>query len=933
MTRIRNFFGSISLKFALALASMGILTAASLSVSYGAFRTIDTHFQALTGEHVASMRHGARVAKRSGLLKNSLAQLLLSDSLEQLLAEEAVIDRQIKDALASLDELSAENASEMEALFSEVESDLRKMIDLRKSEFLQQQKISDMLLGVNKDGIRANRLLASLEAQASATLAAAEQETVGQLNHKLKNIGGGFVKRLERLLELKSQINIIASNLVAAGETQNTALRVRLTEMANAALERFDQNLQKPQELGLSPEQMTRLESARDAFTKATSRAAPRPETQSEALMQHASESTQLLSDAIMTAKRELFASIEGTTAFNTTAIKDLIDTQINAIAGIAEVKNAVGHVVAAELTAAVAPDQNQLEKAQSRLKAAEKDLRGRMEGFQDEDLRSTVEALLVAAHPWQGVAAVRRKILRERELASAINRHGTESVLAISAKADEISQQALEEIATSSQQISDEIAVAKDQLVMIGRTSLLVAFLTLVLSYLFIVRPLSRVTSSTQRLADGDLSEIAGFRQKSGEIGQLVKALNIFRTSILENKELQEEEKRRQDAAHEAERQAEMARHQREEEERAAAERAAQEKRDREEAERAEKEALRAEAEAERAQREQEQSEVVTALAAALAGLASGNLSTRIDVQFPAVYDQLRRDFNSAMETLDIAISRISGGASNIHGNAEEISVAAEDLARRTESSALTLAETASSISELTKTIQEAAEGADRAHTIVQSAKENAVSNEQTVQEAIRAMAEIEVSSQEIAKITGLIDEIAFQTNLLALNAGVEAARAGEAGRGFAVVATEVRGLAQRSADATQEITSLIQNSEKNVSNGVKLVDKSGAALREIIDGFAEISGYVETMAQTSQEQSRSIADVNRAVDEIDQNTQLNAAMFEETTAASISLRTETKELAHLINDFEITDRATKDGQAPGTEIDGGADKAQKVA
>jgi methyl-accepting chemotaxis protein len=204
---------------------------------------------------------------------------------------------------------------------------------------------------------------------------------------------------------------------------------------------------------------------------------------------------------------------------------------------------------------------------------------------------------------------------------------------------------------------------------------------------------------------------------------------------------------------------------------------------------------------------------------------------------------------------------------------------------------------------------VKKTADGATHARQAVSAAKSDAESSGKVVQDAVIAMSEIEKSSSQISQIIGVIDEIAFQTNLLALNAGVEAARAGEAGRGFAVVASEVRALAQRSAEAAKEIKALIQASTGHVSSGVNLVGETGKALTRIVAQVSEIAGIVTEISASAQEQSTALAEVNTSVNQMDQMTQQNAAMVEESTAASHSLAQEAEKLASLIGQFTMGD------------------------
>jgi len=301
------------------------------------------------------------------------------------------------------------------------------------------------------------------------------------------------------------------------------------------------------------------------------------------------------------------------------------------------------------------------------------------------------------------------------------------------------------------------------------------------------------------------------------------------------------------------------------------------------------------------------EQQRVVAALGDALHAVAAGNLSTEISEEFSSTNEKLRQDYNTAVSALREAIGAVVKNTASIRSETGEIASAADDLSRRTERQAATLEETASALDELTNSVRSAAEGAQGASEKASAAQGRAQEGGNVAREAVAAMDGIKSSSQEISKITSVIDEIAFQTNLLALNAGVEAARAGEAGRGFAVVATEVRALAQRSSDAAREINDLISASEGQVQAGVELVDKTGIALGAIVDSISEISELVSNIAVSTKEQAAGLNEINAAVTELDQVTQQNAAMFEETTAASHALTTETDALASAVAQFDL--------------------------
>ena len=299
----------------------------------------------------------------------------------------------------------------------------------------------------------------------------------------------------------------------------------------------------------------------------------------------------------------------------------------------------------------------------------------------------------------------------------------------------------------------------------------------------------------------------------------------------------------------------------------------------------------------------------VVGSFGEGMSALAAGDLTYRITSDIPEAYEQLRADFNAAVASMQDAMADIAKNASAVKGGAGEVAQAADDLSRRTEQQAATLEETAAALDQVTVTIRKSAQGASRANDVVETTKADTTASGDVMLQAMSAMGEIEKSSNQISQIIGVIDEIAFQTNLLALNAGVEAARAGDAGRGFAVVASEVRALAQRSSDAAKEIKTLISASSQQVGSGVKLVDQAGAALQKIVAQVSEISALVSEISASANEQSTALGEVNIAVNQMDQTTQQNAAMVEQTTAASRSLSSEADELSQLVARFRVED------------------------
>ncbi|MBT9371089.1 methyl-accepting chemotaxis protein [Rhizobium sp. CSW-27] len=284
---------------------------------------------------------------------------------------------------------------------------------------------------------------------------------------------------------------------------------------------------------------------------------------------------------------------------------------------------------------------------------------------------------------------------------------------------------------------------------------------------------------------------------------------------------------------------------------------------------------------------------------------LAEGDLSCSIDKPFAPDFEPLRENFNEALRQLGATLRAVAQSTQEIDTGTLEISRSAQDLSKRTEQQAASLEETAAALDQITTNVTNSSQRADEAKAAAATANSSAVSSARVVADAVSAMARIEASSGQISNIIGVIDEIAFQTNLLALNAGVEAARAGEAGKGFAVVAQEVRELAQRSAAAAKEIKGLIQNSSIEVESGVRLVSETGQVLKAIEQNISAVNERIEAIANAAKEQSLALAEVNSAINQMDQMTQQNAAMVEESNAASASLANETSALRELLGRF----------------------------
>jgi methyl-accepting chemotaxis protein len=299
-------------------------------------------------------------------------------------------------------------------------------------------------------------------------------------------------------------------------------------------------------------------------------------------------------------------------------------------------------------------------------------------------------------------------------------------------------------------------------------------------------------------------------------------------------------------------------------------------------------------------------QNHVMQTLGFALEQVANGNLNTRLDDLGPE-FDKLRLDFNAMVAAITGAVTDIKTASFAVETGAGELTSQAEQLAQRTERQAAALEETAAALDQVTSTVRTSSRNAEETGAMIGEAKSEAQHSAQVVRNAIGAMDRIQQSSSQIGQIISVIDEIAFQTNLLALNAGVEAARAGEAGKGFAVVAQEVRELAQRSANAAKQIKALIEVSSTEVSGGVELVNQTGDALLKIESHIARINDGILVMVDAYRQQASGLQEINGAINNMDQTTQQNAAMVEETSAACHELLSQSQLMQDAANRFQL--------------------------
>jgi len=599
----------------------------------------------------------------------------------------------------------------------------------------------------------------------------------------------------------------------------------------------------------------------------------------------------------------------EGRSLEDTAAdMKGLADFDFALVDGLSELSAGVNQAAALLESAGNAPTLLTLNDVRDRFLGTQtrmqQALKKVLDAYNDESIKKPVDALLTAGLGDDGILN-----LRQRELeASAAANHA----LGEARKSAAVLSQETERIVGATNAGATEASEGAFATVRIGIVVLSVlAVLSLVASvavaWLYVGRKVINnmvaLTATMDRLANRDWATVVPDQEREDEIGDMARAVQVFKRNGEENQRLQQEVEQGR-ATFERERLAQE-----------------------ELIDRSVGMIVASAASGNLTQRidtaplkgvMQKLGDGVNRLLDSFAGaigevnrvldgMAHGDLTNRVQGDFEGVFAEVQANANTTAEQLAQIVQQIATAARAVRDASGEISSGSTDLAGRTEQQAASLEETAASMHEITATVKQNAENASEASRLASVARDTADAGGAVVTRTVEAMGGIEGSAQKIVDIVGLIDEIAFQTNLLALNASVEAARAGEAGKGFAVVAQEVRALAQRSADASRDIKALIQISNSQVRAGAELVNRAGTSLTEIVSSVKKVADIIADIASASQEQATGLEEVNTAVANMDEMTQRNGALVEQTTASAQAMATQADELNELVAYFRI--------------------------
>ncbi|MEM6695625.1 MAG: HAMP domain-containing methyl-accepting chemotaxis protein, partial [Pseudomonadota bacterium] len=838
----------------------------------------------------------------------ALAQLERSSTTAEREAVSATLDAALTRLNTAVASFSAPRRAEIEPMLESLDAAVDLMsrsLEVRdKTNAWRQTQVTDLLTVVDT----ARGMLAELDVQVADDMSRGADQTLRDVSATLDTLTRRDFARLRGMLELRADFNGVIGTALAVSQTRDSFFATILRGYAGDGLDRFSATLAElsrdpDMARALAPlaETRDRLKLILDGEVTNIGRA--------QELLAMRRETEETLSALVDAMRTELVARSDDAARDNEAAIESLISGEFARILKSGQIEDALNRLYIQALSGLIQTDLADVEVSVVTLEdIAETIVVFAADESLPPELQTQLNDVVAIGSGPNGVLTAHIGFLTTVLDAAARSSEASASLRNITELAHAGSSTAIDTVLASGAGLTEQATRARRTILIIGAISVGILAVAPLLTWLFILRPMLRVTKVTERLSQGDLSPVTGFNRSGGEIGRLAAALKVFRDGLIERERMRDAETARKAAEVEEERRQEEITRQRK-----AAEAAEKERRLAAEKARRDEEARREREQQEAAQRERdaraaEQQAVVTTLTEALSKLSCGDLTVHIDEAFSDAYEGIRKNFNSAVVSLAGLTQQVLQSAEIVSESSAGIAATANDMAAQTERNAVQLAETSSAVNDLDQSAKTASETAQEANTIMADAHREANDSKSIMQSAVVTMGEIEDSSRAIGKIVDLIEGIAFQTNLLALNAGVEAARAGDHGRGFSVVATEVRALAQRSSDAAGEINALISATSGRIVEGAAHVDKAGQALEAVSNRIDRVSRQIDMLATGSRDQAATISAISSSVSEIDQTTQRTAAMFQESIAASHTLESQSQTLIDLAGSFEVT-------------------------
>lgn len=849
---LRRLTGGIGTKITCVLVAISVAAGFGGTTALMVFGTISAEMDELTGDMLEQMQRSARLMQAANGTRDVVTRTLLVETEPELAQQRAAISAALTRLEQRVADMPEETRGPLRDVTGAVRQALEQLAGSRADEFRQERAIAELIAQLQKRSESLQGKLAELADDAYFNLVMGGDETIEVVDRTLATLVDQEFAALQAVLATRADLNLLTGVALASGAGTRQGTAAILADLGTGAAGRLEARLEDLSAIESLELDTAGLREALDVFGRAAGgrglSAAMR-----DRVLSARQETDVALSTAVDDLYFELAIAAEDAAGTNRDTIQGLMDREFGFLMQLLTLNSAVSAFSAAAVEVVSGTDPEAVRSDAARLIAAAERLT-ELRALGDGKVAEELEGLVALADPAAGLVAAQVAVLEAEDRAAGASQAAVDKVLGIVDSAATLTATSEAQIRALAGGISRDVDAASARMREVALIVVAVLVASFFLTWLFILRPLWRVSGTTERLASGDLQPVTGYANTQGEVGRIARALAIFRDGLVEREEV-----------------ARMAE--------------------------AEREAHRAAQEA-----------AVQSLARALERLSAGDLTVRITAPMSAGYEKLRDDFNQAMETLEGSIRTLSQNGQSIAAASAEISNVSRELASRSEQTAGTLAGTANAIDRLSNSISETAQASGEARDAVGHACRRADDSVAVVHRTIEAMEGVKESARKIEQIIDLMEGITFQTSLLALNAGVEAARAGEAGRGFAVVASEVRALAQRSKDAANEITGLVQASRKQVDQGFELVSNTRETIDDISSSIVNAAGLMSNISDQVVEQSSSLTEINHSMSSLDDATMKNTAMLEEVSSANVSLSDEAQGMSVAIGQFRLT-------------------------
>ncbi|MBO9479630.1 methyl-accepting chemotaxis protein [Shimia sp. R11_0] len=852
LLRRLNVLSSIRGKITFILLTLAVMAGFAGYLNYHSFERVSAAVAKMTEEDLPQLGRSNDLIRGASETKDAMVSVLASQNKSELGNARDQVRVSAEHLQAAIDVLPEDLRVEFSSEMERVSSKLDATIQARALFFDNIARVDDMTQNLQALTVRLQSVLLEIADDAYFNISLKGEDTMATVEDTLLDLAENKFATLQSLLEARAEINLLSGVALAMATNSDRSTQLIFNDLATSSSQRLDGALNGLSDSDVGAMISEDLINIAALMSDAVSRGVEGRSVDQGAILSGRQEADTLLAGAVDDMVFELTIAADDAATGNRDAIQTLLDNEVAFMGELLEINSRLSNFQIAALKAVATQTAEGALSAERGMVAAVQSLEAYRD-FGEGQLAEFIDQMGTIAAPDAGLAFFRRSSIEADQAAAIAAADTIQEVFIIAGRATTLGIESQADITTRAEDIMQDATDVKNGLIMMGWFGAGLIATTLILNHLLIVRPLNRISLTTERLSQGDMSPVTGFDRASDEVSRIAGALTVFRNGLVEKEELQQV------------------------------------------------------ADQERAAHQAEQTAAVDAIGKGLASLANGNLTYRIEAELTEGYAQLKHDFNRTADTLNSTVQEVAEVTESLRNGSAEISQASDELAKRTESQAATLEQTSAALNELTKNVRSVAKGSKDAEATTSDAHKQATDSGAVVADAVQAMKDIEDSSSQIAQIIGVIDDIAFQTNLLALNAGVEAARAGNAGLGFAVVASEVRSLSLRTGEAATEIKDLISTSTRQVEAGVGLVGQTGAALHDIVERVSQISDLMSGIAISTSEQATGLNEANEAVSHLDQVTQKNAAMVEETSAAGQLLAADAERLGKLMQSFEI--------------------------